>query len=155
MPVVAFMVQDDSTTPAYNQFLFHKRPWICEIQHQLHFREVWSADSDLKYWLSNLRKVSLGSAESQSDFLRFHPVLIQYIQEQAEQGLRINIIHDIMLLSIESIQRSELKSFQKNTEQRSAISMLSAQALHCARLCKAYGILPQDLALSPRSDRFV
>jgi hypothetical protein len=136
MQLIAFMVLHDS---AYMHFLSLERPWIFEYKGKLHFHEIWFADLDDKQaWLSNLRKVSLGTASSQTEHLHFHPVLIQYIQEQTDEKLRIRIIGDIMLLAMESMQRSK---------QAASTAMLSAHAKHCANLCKSYGILPDALGL--------
>jgi hypothetical protein len=154
MRLIAFMVQDDS---AFIHFIFHKRPWILENEHSFAFHDVWSADPKIKWGLlSNLRKVSMGSSASQSGLLYFHPVLIQYIQEQTERGLRIRILQDIMLLAIESIEsmKKDRSSNAETVEQKTAIEMLSAQALHCAKLCKAYGISSKHLGLAPRFDSF-
>ncbi|KAE9364446.1 hypothetical protein N431DRAFT_563751 [Stipitochalara longipes BDJ] len=150
MQLIAFMVQNDS---AFIQFLFFERPWVSECEGMFAFHDIWSANPQDKHaWMSNLRKVSLGTATSQNGLLHFHPVLIQYIQEQIEHGLRISILRDIMLLALESIQRTEVSSSSQPPEQDPAISMLSAQALHCARICRAYDI--ENLGLAPRSDRF-
>lgn len=148
MQLIAFMVQDDSE---FIHFIFYDRPWIFENPLLFAFHNVWSADPKTKRgWFSNLRKVSLGTGASQNGLLHFHPVLIQYMQEQIEYGLRISIIRDIMLLAIESMEKGKKSS---NTR-KSTVEMLSAQALHCAKLCKAYGIAPNHLGLAPRSDRF-
>lgn len=137
MQLIAFMVLDDS---AYMHFLSLERPWIFEYKGKLHFHDIWFADLDDKQaWLSSLRKVSLGTARSQTEHLHFHPILIQYIQEQTEEKVKIRIIGDIMLLAMESIQRSD--------QSASTDIMLSAHAKHCTNICKAYGILPAALGL--------
>jgi len=154
MRLIAFMVQDDS---AFIHFIFYKRPWILENEHSFAFHDVWSADPKIKWGLlSNLRKASMGSSAFQSGFLYFHPVLIRYIQEQTEHGLRIRILQDIMLLAIESIEsmKKDRSSSAETAEQKASVDMLSTQALHCAKLCKAYGIASKHLGLAPRSDSF-
>lgn len=152
--LIAFMVQDDS---AFIHFIFYKRPWILENEHSFAFHGVWSADPKINWdLLSNLRKASIGSSATQRGRLHFHPVLIQYIQEQTEHGLRIRILQDIMLLAIESIEsiKKDRSSSAETVEQMASIDMLSTQALHCAKLCKAYGIASKHLGLAPRSDSF-
>ena len=77
MQLMAFMAQEDF---AFLDFLFLDRAWICEFQEELSYREIWSApEFEIRTWLSHLRHVSLGTPDSVSDRLQFHPVLIQSI----------------------------------------------------------------------------
>jgi hypothetical protein len=149
LQLIAFLVQDH---PDFIRlFLFHERPWI-NGHPELTFYRIWSATADEKQsWLSDLRRVSFGTARSPSDNrLHFHPVLIQYIQEHVQD--RVNIIRDIMFLAIETKERPGFSSFAGTSEQHLTSNLLSDQELHCARLCKAYNISSEKLALGPRSD---
>jgi hypothetical protein len=149
MQLIAFLVQDH---PDFIQlFLFHACPWINEYP-ELTFYPILSANADAKQsWLSDLRRVSFGTARSPSDYrLHFHPILIQYIQEHVED--RVKIVRAIMFLALETIERNQLSPFAETSEQHSTFNMLYTQALDCARLCKAYNISPEKLDLGPRSD---
>ena len=150
MQLIAFMVQDDS---AFIRFVFNERLWIHEYKHRLFFHDIWSADLiDKQAWMSSLRKVSLGTAQPESDRLCFHPVLIQYVQEQARPEIRTKAISDIMLLAVEAIQRMEVPPFDEPNE-LSWNELLEAQALHCAKLSAAYCIHLEDLSLPPELEQ--
>jgi hypothetical protein len=143
--LIAFMELENA---AFINFLFLERPWIIEFQEHFSFYEIWSADhDDLRSWLSSLRKVSFGTANSQSAFLRFHPVLIQCIQEQVGHEARVKIAKDILLLASESIKRPYSSSSEKVQSWITSLKMLQAQALHCAKICKVYGISQTELGI--------
>jgi hypothetical protein len=143
--LIAFMELENA---AFINFLFLERPWIIEFQEHFSFYEIWSADhDDLRSWLSSLRKVSFGTANSQSAFLRFHPVLIQCIQEQVGHETRVKIAKDILLLASESIKRPYSSSPEKVQSWITLLKMLQAQALHCAKICKVYGISQTELGI--------
>jgi len=149
MQLLAFMELENS---AFINFLFLERPWIIELQDNFTFYEIWSADhSNLRSWLSSLRKVSFGTANSQSDFLRFHPLLIQCIQEQVGHEVRVKIIRDILLLASESIKRPDSSSEKVHSGTTLvSVKMLHAQAQHCSTLCKVYGISQKELKIPQR-----
>ncbi len=146
MQLIAFLIQDEA---AFINFLFQKRPWINDLLEPLYFSEIWSADeNDKRSWLSDLRRVSFGAAYPPRDYLRFHPVLIQYIQEQAGDEGRVQILRDILLLSQASLERTETSC----PEGASEVKAMDAQARHCVRLCNAYGISFEQLGFQIDSD---
>jgi hypothetical protein len=132
MKLIAFLSLENGT---FHQFLFLKRPWITELKDQLTYYEIWSAKHDLRRWMSELVQVSFGSRKSIGDVLRFHPVLIQCIQEQVGHDEKIQILRDILLLAYESCMRIEClpaEAWDSSTE------MLDHQARHCRDLFDAW-----------------
>ena len=140
MQLIAFMVLNDA---AYLKLLFAERPWIVQLHERLTYYEIWSAKNDsLQTWLSDIRHVSLGTAASHADPLSFHPVLIQCIQEQAEEDDRQKFIRDIALLASESLSRTTC-----HTRRDSMHKVFVAQVLHILNLCDIYGIDRNTLGL--------
>jgi hypothetical protein len=148
MQLIAFMVQDDF---AFLDFLFLGRVWIAEFSEELFYDGIWSAEEfEIRTWLSHLRQVSLGTPDSVTDRLRFHPVLIQSIQEELGQEGRTTIIRDIIVVASESAARLNV-CYSENPI--STTDMLQKQVNHCMEVCAAYGIDRKDLDLPCRVTR--
>jgi hypothetical protein len=143
LQMIAFLVLDGGS---FQKFLFLKRPWIHELKLSLTYYETWSAQhADLRRWLFELTQVSFGTRDRPGDHMRFHPVLIRYLQEHVGHAGRIAIVRDIMLLAYESAMKLDIlpsETWESTSE------MLHAHVLHCYEISKVYSIALKELNVS-------
>lgn len=141
--MIAFLVLDGGS---FQKFLFLKRPWIHELKLSLTYYETWSAQHvDLRRWLFDLTQVSFGTRNHHGDHMRFHPILIRYLQEQVGYEGRIAIVKDIMLLAYESAMKLDIlpsETWESTSE------MLHAHVLHCYEISEVYSIALEELNVS-------